>query len=35
MQYFKQYARDHKIYSTYNIFGKEDLGFIIYEKKTN
>jgi len=33
MQYFKQYAHDCKIYSTCNIFGKDDLGFTIYEKK--
>jgi hypothetical protein len=33
MQYCKQYAHDHELYSTYNIFGKDYLGFIIYEKK--
>jgi len=31
MQYFKQYAHDHKIYPTF--FGKNDIGFIIYENK--
>jgi hypothetical protein len=35
MQYFKQYAHDCKIYSIYIIFGKNDIGFIIYEKKLN
>jgi len=33
MQYFKQYAHDCKIYTIYSISGKDDRGFIIYEKK--
>jgi hypothetical protein len=33
MQYFKQYTHDSKIYSIYNTFEKDDIGFIIYENE--
>ncbi len=33
MQYFKQYTHDHKMYSIYQHFSKNNLGFNIYENK--
>ncbi len=33
MQYFKQYTHDRKLYPTYQIFKKDDIGFIIFLNK--
>ncbi len=33
MRYFEQQIHDHKIYSICKKFGKDDLGFTIYENK--
>jgi hypothetical protein len=33
IQYFKQYTHDHKLYPTYQIFEKDDIGLIIFLNK--